>query len=579
MAHITQTDQLRLAALYEVSARLGTTLDLDELLTLVLDSIIQLTGAERGILMLMDQYGELQLRTARQMGGETLTALPTQDLEISRTVVNRAVDTRQPILTDNAQEDERFSTNTSVVGYQLRSIMCAPLLVHGRVLGAAYVDNRLQAGVFANEDLELLEMFGNQAAMALENARLFQETDQALARRVEELTLFQRIDRQLNESLDLPEVLRLALEWAIRLTDADGGAIGLLEMDEQETPWIRFKVQQGSFEQSATAVSLPLNHPILAEMRRTGEPIHTTNVTAEQALDTTPAAVQLVVPILRRGDLLGIITLESQLVTYFFDEDIAFVKRLADRTAVALSNSQLYSDLQAAHDARSQFISLVTHELRLPLTSMRGYADLLLRGLAGDLSPQQKDMVGVIRRNTDRMNALISDLSDINRAESKRMSLDIVPFDLRLAAEDVLDTFQQMTADKEQTLTLQAPEDLPPVLGDRTRATQILENLVSNAHKYTPAGGDIVITLTAQNTAVLAAVQDNGLGISPENQAQVFDQFFRAEDTAVREQTGWGLGLAVVQLLVEAQNGTITLQSTPGQGSTFSFTLPLAPKQ
>ncbi len=224
----TRTDQHRLAALYEVSARLGTTLNLDELLTLVMDSIIQLTGAERGLLMLMDPYGELQVRMARQMGGETLTALPSKDLEISQTVVHRAIDSRQPVLTDNAQEDERFALNESVVGYQLRSIMCAPLLAHGRVVGAAYVDNRLQAGVFREDELALMEMFSTQAAMAIENARLFQETDHALARRVEELTLFQRIDRQLNQSLDLFDVLRSALAWAVRLTDADGGGVGLI---------------------------------------------------------------------------------------------------------------------------------------------------------------------------------------------------------------------------------------------------------------------------------------------------------------------------------------------------------------
>ncbi len=576
MTQITQTDQLRLAALYEVSAQLGTTLNLDELLTLVMDSIIQLTGAERGILMLMDPYGELQLRMARQIGKVALSTLPTQDLEISRTVINRAIDTRQSILTDNAQEDERFAQNASVVGYQLRSIMCAPLLVHGRVIGAAYVDNRLHAGLFAQEEMELLEMFSNQAAMAIENARLFQQTDQALARRVEELTLFQRIDRQLNKSLNLPEVLRLSLEWAIRLTDADGGAIGLVEQDEEGESWLQFKVQQGSFEENATAVSLPLNHPILAEMNRTRAPIHTPNVTAKQALDQTPAAVQLVVPILRRGELLGVIALESHLVTLFFDEDIAFVKRLADRTAVALSNSQLYGDLQAAHDARHKFVSLVTHELRLPLTSMRGYSDLLIGGLAGTLTDQQKDMVGIIRRNADRMNALISDLSDINRAEGNRLTLDVTPLDMCHIAEDVLDTFATMVASKEQTLTLDAPETMPSVLADRTRTTQILENLVSNAHKYTPAGGSIVIRLGVEDTAVSISVQDNGIGISPENQPQVFDQFFRAEDTAVREQTGWGLGLAVVKLLVELQNGTIALQSEPNQGSTFTFTLPVA---
>jgi signal transduction histidine kinase len=578
MTAVTRTDQLRLAALYEVSARLGTTLNLDELLTLVMDSIIQLTGAERGVLLLRDGYGELGVRVARQMGEDGLAALSPQEIEISQTVVQRAMDGRRGVLTDNAQEDERFALNASVVGYQLRSLMCAPLLVHGRVIGAAYVDNRLQVGTFTTEDLTLLEMFSTQAAMALENARLFQATDAALTRRVEELTLFQQIDRQLNDSLKLDEVLRSALAWAARLTDADGGAIGLLELDEAGEQWLRFRVQQGAFEANSTAVAIPMSHPTLAQLAQNLQTMHMTQVTAEQALDGTPAAVQLVVPILRHGVLLGVIALESHLVTQFLAEDIAFVSRLADRTAVAVHNSQLYTDLEEAHHARAHFISLVTHELRLPLTSMRGYADLLMGGLAGQLSDQQKSMVGIIRRNADRMNALISDLSDINRAESQRLRLELEPLDLRHLLEDVSQTFAKQLAEKELIFRQDVPENVPLVLADRTRTLQVLENLISNAYKYTPMGREVVVKIEVKDTAVWVHVHDKGIGISEADQDRLFEQFFRSENPAVREQTGWGLGLSVVKLLVELQGGQIVVSSLLGVGSTFSFSLPIAPQ-
>ncbi len=225
-------EQARLEALYEVSSQLGTSLDLSEVLNQVMDAIIQLTGAERGFLMLYDEDSKLRTEAARNVDQETIEG---QTMQISRTVLERAATTGNGILTNNAQEDERFSAQESVIGFQLRSIMCVPLRARGRVMGAVYVDNKLFSGVFEADDLELLATFANQAAIAIDNARLFTQTDQALARRVEELSIFQRIDQQLNQSLDLNAVLSSALGWAMRLTTADAGSIGLLQKNEGVT--------------------------------------------------------------------------------------------------------------------------------------------------------------------------------------------------------------------------------------------------------------------------------------------------------------------------------------------------------
>lgn len=183
---LIERQEARLSALYEVSSQLGKSLDLGEVLNQVMDSIIQLTGAERGFLMLYDaEQDKLQTRAARNFDQETIEA---DAINISHTVIERAISIGEGILSSNAQEDDRFSGQESVVGYQLRSIMCAPLLVRGQTLGAVYVDNRLFSGVFEKDDLGLLVTFANQAAIAIENARLFTQTDQALARRVEELS-------------------------------------------------------------------------------------------------------------------------------------------------------------------------------------------------------------------------------------------------------------------------------------------------------------------------------------------------------------------------------------------------------
>ncbi|MCA9874821.1 MAG: GAF domain-containing protein, partial [Anaerolineales bacterium] len=171
-------EQARLAALYEVSSQLGASLDLSEVLNRVMDAIILLTGAERGFLMLFDEVtGQLHTEAARNVDRETIEG---ESMHISRTVLQRAATTGDPILTSNAQEDERFSDQQSVIGYQLRSIMCVPLRARARILGAVYVDNRLYSGVFKEADLELLGTFANQAAIAIDNARLFSSLKQSL---------------------------------------------------------------------------------------------------------------------------------------------------------------------------------------------------------------------------------------------------------------------------------------------------------------------------------------------------------------------------------------------------------------
>ncbi|MCA9986025.1 MAG: GAF domain-containing protein [Anaerolineales bacterium] len=569
--------QAKLAALYDVSARLGTTLNLNELLNYVMDATIKLTGAERGLLVLFNEMtGQAETVAARHVEQEHEHI---HGNGISRTVINRAVSSGRPILTNNAQEDERFASQQSVVGYQLRSIMVAPLRARDRVIGAAYVDNRLLSGVFEQADLDLLMAFANQAAMALENARLFAQTDQQLARRVQELNLFQQIDQELNHSLNLNRVLTLALDWAVGLTEADNGSIGLFETheDEKGDPFevLRILGYAGSLNPEELPI-VQLDHPIVAAVLESQEIVRSDDVTKSQAIDGTAAAVQLAVPIRRDAKIIGLITLESQDETSFRPDDVAFVGRLADRAAVAIENARLYEEIQMANDAKSRFISMVTHELRVPLTSIKGYADLIAKGLAGPISDQQGQFLSVISRNLTRMSTLIQDLSDLNRIESGRMRFKLEEFDLRETVEDVADSLQERFNSRQQNLKVEMPQEPIIVYADRLRTGQVLTNLVSNANKYTPDNGRIIVRVNEDAGKAAVAVMDNGLGISEEDQAKLFSQFFRSEDENVREQVGWGLGLSIVKMLVEAQGGEISVESALRRGSKFAFTLPIA---
>jgi signal transduction histidine kinase len=176
------------------------------------------------------------------------------------------------------------------------------------------------------------------------------------------------------------------------------------------------------------------------------------------------------------------------------------------------------------------------------------------------------------------MNILIRDLEDINRIESGRMPFNLTLVDLHEVVTDVAESMSEATAAKEQSVTVVFGDDFPPVYADPTRLSQVMTNLLSNAHKYSPDGGEIVIEVKGNGRVATVSVIDNGIGISAENQAKLFTQFFRAEDPEVRQQLGWGLGLSIVKKMVEAQGGEISFESELGKGSTFTFTVPFAPE-
>src|SRR3990170_4576018 len=227
----SRDEQDRLAALYHVSRALGSSLQLDQALNQVMDAVIQLTGAERGFLMLLDrETGELDLQAARNFERKNLDR---EDMQVSRTVIKEVVRTGEGLVTTNAQTDARFAQQPSVMRYALRSILCVPLRARGEVSGVIYVDNTVKAALFSEREREMLEAFAAQAAVALENARLYTRTDTALAERVAELETLQRLDRELNAGLDFERVLDLTLDWAVRGTQAESGWIAMRSGDSQ----------------------------------------------------------------------------------------------------------------------------------------------------------------------------------------------------------------------------------------------------------------------------------------------------------------------------------------------------------
>jgi signal transduction histidine kinase len=547
---LTNQEESRLAALYRVSNMMGTSLDLDDVLTQVMDAVIGLTGAERGFLMLKDQDTEdWRLRAARNFSQESLGS---NDMEVSQTVLNTVMAGGQGVVTTDAQTDPRFSGQDSVVFYSLRSIMCSPLMARGVMIGAIYVDNRIKKALFKQQDLDLLNAFASQAAIAIENARLYTRTDQALAMRVAELETLTQIDRELNAHLDLERVIEITRKWAVRGTGSRQAGL-LLNREAANVD----KMSTGDQEFS-------LEVPFVSEA-------------LQKKLPCTPPpgqseGAQIAIPLIHSGQPLGVIVVEREQV---FDEpSIQFLVRLAARAAIAIENNYLYLAVQQANLAKSKFVSVVSHELRIPMTSIRGYTDLLRKEMVGPINDQQANFLEIIQSNVERMSILVSDLSDISRIETGRLKLERVSVSIGASIEEVVRSLQPKLEEKKQTLSIDLEMNLPPIQTDPTRLIQVLTNLLSNAWKYTPESGEIRIAARRESGRVRIEVKDTGIGIGPSEQNLIFSQFFRSESESVREQQGWGLGLNVTKRLVELMDGTIGFSSVLEQGSTFWFTLP-----
>jgi signal transduction histidine kinase/DNA-binding response OmpR family regulator len=224
---------------------------------------------------------------------------------------------------------------------------------------------------------------------------------------------------------------------------------------------------------------------------------------------------------------------------------------------------------------KNEFISTVSHELRTPMTSIKGYSDLLVSERIGALSEQQRHFVRVIKNNADRLTALVNDILDLSRIETGRIKLQIEALDLVGLINHAVESFQGQMAEKSVKLSSGLPPKLPSVRGDKTRVTQILENLISNAWKYTRAGGQVTVHAQVVDGFVQVDVVDNGIGISSRDLPNIFDRFYRTEQEEVQAVGGSGLGLSIVKMFVGLLGGNIWVQSEVGRGSTFSFTLPL----
>lgn len=291
----------------------------------------------------------------------------------------------------------------------------------------------------------------------------------------------------------------------------------------------------------------------------------------------------MVVPVRREGRAIGVLRAGSFQPDRFTREDLELLAIVADEAGALLESALLnkklaeaMEQLQAANRMKDEFVSVVSHEFKTPLTTILGFLSVMLEGEAGAVSEQQRKFLDAARTAARRLNALVGELLDLSRLQSTAR-LELQPLSVAQLLRSSVDAHRAQAEEGRRTLSLNVPESLPRVLGDARWLSLAADNLLSNALKFTRPGGRIAVSAEVREGGVLVSVEDDGVGIAKEEQPRVFDRFYRAKHSLERGVPGTGLGLAIAREAVQKHGGRIWVESEPGKGSRFCFLVPLAP--
>ena len=437
-----------------------------------------------------------------------------------------------------------------------QTVLVIPLVARDEVIGVIELGAEKPERAFSDWEIRLAQTLVNQAAIAMENARTHEE------QRLAGSNLERKVDAR---SVELDVAMQtLLIESSKREAILEGVSDGVLFADaEGEITVFNAKAGRllGVLRDQALGSSI---HGLVARLDLPGEAWK--DILRRWAeLHDRPYEATVVEDQYQVGERIFNILLSPVVRGQQFVGTVAVLRD-------ASKDAEL-------DQAKSAFVTSISHELRTPMTAIKGYADLLLMGAAGQLNEKQTGFMQTIQDNTDQLGNLVSDLLDISRVETGRMELKLEEVDLSRVTGSVIATLRPRADEKRQSLTNEIPVNLPLALADTARVTQILINLVGNAIAYTPDRGHIRVLGRLLDSQVQIDVIDDGIGIALEEQARIWERFYRGEHPDVAGQMGTGLGLSIVRSLVELHNGKVWVESEPESGTTFSLTLPIAVDQ
>lgn len=571
-----------LSMIHRADRELSAHLNLEHVMRLTMDWALRRTGADTGLLMLMNEE-RTGLAPYIVMGYVDRKAFPYDahtPFPLSEGVIGRAARTGQTQVVHQVMADEDFLPFLR----NARAHVTVPLKMRGQVLGVITLASEHEFA-FDEGVVSFLERFGRRAAVALDNARLYRRTEQL----ANDMAALYNASRAITSTLNRDEMLRRIARAMAETLECSSAVIFDYKPETYEAQVLA--VYRAETDPAGQEILPPLKHTIsLALYPAFQTLIEQRHSLALRAADLSLSTLDrshliedriqamVLVPLVAQDEMMGLAAvIEGRYDRVFSASEVYKAEALASQAAIALRQSLLFSEVKELETLKSEMIRMASHDLRNPLNNVMGYAELLAMSLEeeGCMTPMQQMYLQNLRASTEIMRALLEDMLTLERIESERQA-EWQTFDFAGLVSEVIDS-QQGGADlKQQALRVHQEGGTFPVHGSVTQLRQAAANLVSNAIKYTPQGGHIDVAVRTEKGRVVFSVTDDGYGISPERQARIFERFYRAREPGTEHISGTGLGLSLVKTVVERHGGQVWFSSAPGKGSTFGFWLPLA---
>jgi signal transduction histidine kinase len=489
----------------------------------------------------------------------------------------------EPLLVNDTSQDERYFSPVPE-SYVAASELAFPLKIGGRTIGVLDLQ-RTEPHGFDQLDVATAQTMTEQVALALQNARLYGE----IRRRAEELTALNTVAGRLGQSLELQEVLDAATEEVTRVLNMEASAISLI--DESEDTLVLYA--QRGLRFSHVGMTVPLGKGLSGQVIHSGKTLIAGDVSQDPRLAVRNFAREQVqamalVPMHSRGKVVGILSAMSYVPHDFNRQEIALLEAIANQVGTSAENARLfqevkehvvnleeaYARLQELDNMKDEMIQNISHEMRTPLTFVKGYVQLLLDEQLGELTDMQQASLEIVDRKTEQLARLIGDIITLQTLTEKTLRVQIT--DLAEIARQAIGVWQSEASSSGIALEEVISDNIPLALADPDHVRQVFDHLLSNAIKFSLDEGMITVRITAAEGWLVTEVSDTGIGIPPDQLSRIFDRFYQVDGSAERRFGGAGLGLSVVKLIVESHGGMVFVQSRLGEGSVFSFTLPQA---
>lgn len=577
---MTDISSETLRAILEIAYTANSERDLDRLLGLIPREACVLLGADRGTLFLRDSTSGVLRPAGSNFATQRVQSVG--ELELADLVAASG----RPVLLPDASTDPRFVLKgDNVTGDKTRNALAVPIQdQRGKVLGILQLVNK-RRGTFVPADEEALRLLGLQVAAALANA----QAAEGLRKNLDRLARLMRVGAAISSELDLDALLRVISQTTSHLLQAERSTVFVVDRAKGEL-WSR--VAEGLEKQE---IRIPLTRGIAGAVATNGRAVRIPDAYADPRFNpdvdrSTGYRTRdiLCVPMRNpQGEILGVFQVLNKQERTFTAEDEELLFTLSSQAAVALENARLYEELQKSYAdlkvfdrMKSNFLNAVSHELRTPLAPIIGYTDMLLSGRLGELPPPCQRGIQAIAEGGKRLMGLIESLLAFVRLDQGEVALHRETVPVAPLFEKVMAGFEGRIGERKLVVTIEVPGDLPPVVADVQELRMALAQLVDNAIKFNRVGGAVQLRAgllpdDQGGRMVEIAVRDTGPGIPPDLHERIFERFYQVDNSATRQYGGVGIGLAVVKQILEAHGSRVIVESEPGKGSTFRFSLPI----